>query len=145
MTDQSKSMTLTDTIEKVIEAHYRVMNVVGDFSSYRCACGAVPWLDSHLASELSKAVEGHMKELGYVLRIARSASHSSHEPAAPASGALTSDKDGNFVSQSRELATQICDKLEPGFKWPDSKFRYIADVIQGALLDLRRRLRSEAK
>jgi hypothetical protein len=49
---------LTDieqTIQVTLNKHYRIRS--GDLSSYRCACGAAPWLDSHLASELSKAVQ----------------------------------------------------------------------------------------
>ena len=48
-------MTLEQTIQVTLNKHYRIRS--GDLSSYRCACGAAPWLDSHLASELSKAVQ----------------------------------------------------------------------------------------
>ena len=47
------------------------------------------------------------------------------------------DPDGNFVDSSREKAEMICRKLELPFKWPDSKFMYIEDVIQSACFNAR--------
>ena len=130
-------MTLEQTSQKTFDAHYRVMNVVGDFSSYRCACGAMPWLYSHRAQVLSKAVEGREHELEYALlsmyelvhleemhdypsticprpgcvQVRALLAHSSPEPAAPASDEAKRLREllHGYFQQMRDAHTEAID------------------------------------
>jgi len=163
-------MTLEQIIQATLNKHYRVIkhNRVmargGDFSSYRCACGAEPWLNSHLASELSKAVQPHeaawrlaeatwwrhlsiMYEESYFAiegdkRIAALAAHSSQsEPAAPASDA---------PMPHAQLLERITDYLTKGglFNPESMEHEKVSELLRDcrdALAAESERLRGEAK
>jgi hypothetical protein len=53
--------------------------------------------------------------------------------------ALFSD-DGNFVEQSKERALQVVEHLNLECKWPDARFRWLADQFQAVLLNQRERI-----
>jgi hypothetical protein len=48
--------------------------------------------------------------------------------------------DGNFVEQSKERARQVAEHLNLECKWPDARFRWLADQFQAALLTQRERI-----
>jgi hypothetical protein len=130
-------MTLEQTIQATLAAHYRVMNVVGDFSSYRCACGAEPWLNSHLASELSKAVEGQREYTQDDMDEGRTEAHAAGYKLAESTRC---EREAAAVASLIVALRRIQDMI-PNTKMTDD----VHAVIRLALAAESERLRGEAK